>query len=109
MNVNITDDELKDYITTGKSNGKYKKLSRDRKFSEKLVNIYTLMRSVPNTEALKMYSFLHYEKLRHQKEDNLSSVRIMNGRVERLLFNETDDGIEITIIELNETHYGNKK
>lgn len=33
----------------------------------------------------------------------------MNGRVERLLFNEINDGIEITIIELNSNHYGNKK
>ena len=40
---------------------------------------------------------------------NLSSVRVMNGRVERLLFRELEDGIEITIIELNNDHYGNKK
>lgn len=109
MNVNIPDDELKDYILTGKSDGKYKKLARDKKFSEKLVNIHALMCAVPNTVALKQYSFLHYEKLRYYKEPNSSSVRIMNGRVERLIFKETEDGIEITIIEINETHYGNKK
>lgn len=40
---------------------------------------------------------------------NLSSVRVLNGRVERLLFRELEDGIEITIIELNNDHYGNKK
>jgi len=33
----------------------------------------------------------------------------MNGRVERLLFAEYENGIRITIIELNETHYGRKK
>lgn len=33
----------------------------------------------------------------------------MNGRVERLIFNELNDGIEIVVLELNVTHYGNKK
>jgi hypothetical protein len=55
---------------------------------------------------LKEYSFLHYEKLKHI---SLSSVRIINGRVERLLFKETEDGIQISLIEINENHYGNKK
>jgi hypothetical protein len=64
------------------------------------------MTSVEKTSDLVPYSYLHYEKLKHI---NLSSVRIMNNRVERLLFIENEDGIEITLIELNETHYGNKK
>ena len=29
--------------------------------------------------------------------------------VERLLFRETDDGIEVELIEIDSTHYGNKK
>ena len=33
----------------------------------------------------------------------------MNGRVERLIFTESEEGIEIEILELNTTHYGNKK
>lgn len=55
---------------------------------------------------LKDFSFLHYEQLKHV---SLSSVRIINGRVERLLFKETEDGIQISLIEINEDHYGNKK
>ena len=51
-------------------------------------------------------SFLHYEKLKY---NNLSSVRVLNNRIERLLFKELEDGIEITVIELNSDHYGNKK
>lgn len=109
MTVNITDEELEVFIRTGKSNGKYKKLARDKKFAERLVNVYTILCSVAKTEDLKPYSYLHYEQLKYQKGSIIGSVRIMNGRVERLLFNETEDGIEITIIELNDDHYGNKK
>jgi hypothetical protein len=55
---------------------------------------------------LKHFSFLHYEKLRN---DPRSSVRLVNGLVERLLFTETDDGIEVELIEIDSTYYGNKK
>ena len=58
------------------------------------------------TQELRQYSFLHYEKLAH---DPRSSIRIVNGMVERLLFTETDDGIEVELIEIDSTHYGNKK
>lgn len=34
---------------------------------------------------------------------------VINNRVERLLFRETETGLEITLIELNDDHYGNKK
>ena len=69
-------------------------------------DIYNLMRSLEHVSRLKEYSFLHYEQLKHI---SLSSVRIINGRVERLLFKEIDDGIKISLIEINENHYGNKK
>ena len=58
------------------------------------------------TQELRQYSFRHYEKLAH---DPRSSIRIVNGMVERLLFTETDDGIEVELIEIDSTHYGNKK
>ena len=64
------------------------------------------MRSLEHVSRLKEYSFLHYEQLKHI---SFSSVRIINGRVERLLFKEIDDGIKILLIEINENHYGNKK
>lgn len=69
-------------------------------------DIYNLMRSLEHISRLKEYRFLHYEQLKHI---SLSSVRIINGRVERLLFKEIDDGIKISLIEINENHYGNKK
>lgn len=106
MKVNISDKDLDELIRTGK-NSKYKKYSKDRKFMEGLARVYKVMLNVSGTNGLKLYSFLHYEKLANNL--NLSSVRVLNGRVERLLFRELEDGIEITIIELNNDHYGNKK
>lgn len=107
LNVEILDEDLSELILTGKnSKGKYKILARDKKFVIKLTDIYNLMCSVEHVSELKNYSFLHYEQLKHI---SLSSVRIINGRVERLLFKETEDGIQISLIEINENHYGNKK
>lgn len=106
MQVSISDKDLEELINTGQ-NSKYKKYSRDKKFLDGLARAYKIMQIVENTEGLRLYSYLHYEKLANNV--NLSTVRIVNGRVERLLFEETNDGIEITIIELNTQHYGNKK
>jgi plasmid maintenance system killer protein len=106
IQITFQDEDLQELITTGTNSGKYKKLTRDKKFLERLANVYRVMSSVEKTSDLESYSFLHYEKLKHV---NTSSVRIMNNRVERLLFVENENGIEITLIELNETHYGNKK
>lgn len=106
IQITIADEDLLELITTGKNSGKYEKLARDKKFVQRLANVYSTIASVEKTDDLKQYSFLHYEKLKYI---NQSSVRIMNNRVERLLFIENENGIEITIIEINETHYGNKK
>ena len=65
-----------------------------------------IMTAVADTKALNAFSYLHYEKLRGV---DVSSVRVMNNRIERVLFRETADGIVITIIDLDDTHYGNKK
>lgn len=105
MNIIFEDKDLEELILTG-TNNKYKKYTRDSRFMQALGRMYKLMQTSPNTATLGMYSFLHYEKL---KRIGLSSVRVMNGKVERVLFRETEDGIVITIIELDDTHYGNKK
>lgn len=63
------------------------------------------MYDVDKVSDLKPISFLHYEKLKYRAE---SSVRIVNRRIERLLFIEKEDGIEVTLIEIDRTHYGNK-
>lgn len=88
------------------SNREYTLLGRDRSFYDAFVNVINIMKRSTNIAEFKAYSFLHYEKLRGRPE---SSVRIKNGRVERILFTENENGIEISIIELNTTHYGNKK
>lgn len=107
LKVEILDADLRELILTGKNRkGAYKKFNHDKKFLKKLTDIYNLMCSVEHVSNLKDYSFLHYEKLKYI---SMSSVRIINGRVERLLFTETDDGIQISLIEINEDHYGNKK
>lgn len=36
-------------------------------------------------------------------------MHIKNGYVERLIVRETDEGLTLVMIELNTTHYGNKK
>ena len=76
------------------------------------------MQSQKTASNLKQYSYLHYEQLKHV---GMSSVRVINGRVERLtatevertatyciLFHELEDGIEISLIEIDETHYGQR-
>ena len=104
MKVTFEDIELENLVLTHHSR-KYKKYLRDSKFLASLDRTYYLMQSEKDTNRLANYSFLHYEKL---KGVGISSVRVMNGRVERLLFRELNDGIEISLIEMDETHYGQR-
>ena len=105
MKIAFEDKDLEELIQSG-TNRKYKKYSKDTKFMQALGRMYKNMCAAADTKALSQFSYLHYEKL---KGADLSSVRVMNGRVERVLFRETENGITITIIELDNTHYGNKK
>lgn len=107
MIVDFADNDLKELIEYGKNN-KYKKISKDKSFCSALVSVYKLLVTVENTIDLKQFSFLHYEKLKFDRSGQ-SSVRIHNGRVERLIFEEFDEGIIIVLLELNEVHYGRKK
>lgn len=107
MNVVFIDNALQELYVTGKTkDSRYKKLCRNRGFVEDYIGVVDLMVSVDKVDDLRAYSFLHYEKLKHRPE---SSVRIDNGRVERLLFTEHEDGIEIRLIEIDSNHYGNKR
>ena len=105
MQVIFEDRDLEQLIMTG-NNHKYRKYSRDLRFMQSLGRMYKIMTAVADTKALSAFSYLHYEKLR---EVDVSSVRVMNNRVERVLFREIENGIVITIIDLDDTHYGNKK
>ena len=107
MNVIFTDNALKELYEIGKTkDGRYKKLCRNKGFVEDYIAVVDLMCSVDKVDDLRMYSYLHYEKLKYRPE---SSVRIDNSRVERLLFTEHEDGIEVKLIEIDSTHYGNKR
>ena len=107
MNVLFTDNALEELYKTGKTkDSRYKKLCRNKSFIEDYIGVIDLMLSVNKVEDLKTYSYLHYEKLRYRPE---SSVRIDNRRVERLIFTEHEDGIEVRLIEIDSNHYGNKR
>ena len=84
MNVSFEDVELEKLIITHQSK-KYKKYTRDKKFLWALDRVFNDLQGVAKCSDLKQLSYLHYEQL---KKIGLSSVRVMNGRVERLLFKE---------------------
>jgi hypothetical protein len=106
MNVIIEDKDL-EYLLEGKQKGKYKKLAKDGKFLQKLIDTYDKMSYVGRAVDLAQFSYMCYEKLVGNRSGQ-SSVRIMNGRVERLIFTEHEGGVTIKLIELNQNHYGNK-
>ena len=107
MEVVFTDDALRELYEMGTTkDSQYKKLCRDRRFIAAYVQVVDTMQSVDNVRDLKNFSFLHYEKLKRRPE---SSVRIITNRVERLLFTEHENGVEIRLLEINSTHYENKR
>ena len=65
------------------------------------------MRLSERAYDLRAISFLHYEQL--AGTNGLSSIRVVNGMVERILFREFEGGIKILVLSLDNTHYGNKK
>lgn len=108
MIIFFKDIDLEELIKTGKSR-KYKDISKDKNLVRKLVKVYEIMRVATNIKDILVHSYLHYEKLRHELS-GISSVRPFgNQRIERLLFVENEDTITIEILELDNTHYGNKK
>ena len=102
----LEDTDLEELITTGR-NSKYKKYTRNAKFMKALATAYNYMRLVDVASDLRAISFLHYEQL--AGTNGMSSIRVVNGMVERILFREFDGGINITVLSLDDTHYGNKK
>ena len=104
MEVWFDDVELEKLVISHQSK-KYKKYTRDKKFLWALDRVFNDLQGVAKCSDLKQLSYLHYEQL---KRIGLSSVRVMNGRVERLLFQELENGIKIIVIELDESHYGTR-
>lgn len=107
MEITFKDPALAEIYNTGTTKtSKYKKLCRDKELVAGYRRAVDIMRVADCADKLRIYSFLHYEKLKYRIE---SSVRIVNGRVERLLFVETKNGIEVELIEIDPNHYGKKR
>ena len=104
MKVTFEDIDLENLVLTHRSR-KYKKYQRDGKFLAALDRVFDDLRAAAKTVDLHLISYLHYEKL---KGASMSSVRVMTGRVERILFHEYEEGIEISIIEMDNMHYGQR-
>lgn len=107
MKVDFEDMDLKELIETGR-NRHYREVACSKVLMSGLRNAYKVMLAVQNAQSLGRYSFLHYERLRYQYS-GLSSVRLSNSSPVRLIFSEHDEGITISLVKLDCTHYGNKK
>ncbi len=103
----VAEGDLRELITTG-SNRKYKDIVRNAKLFDGLMRAVKIMANAESLDEMKKYSFLHYEQLRYQYS-GLSSVRLSNSYVHRLIFEEKEDKITLKLIEIDDTHYGNKK
>lgn len=101
------DGDLKELMETG-TNRRYKNIVRNKELIDGFHRAVDTMKAAENIEALKNISFLHYEKLKYELS-GLSSVRLSNRYVHRLIFEEKDDLITLKLIEIDDTHYGNKK
>jgi len=102
----IADGDLLELITTGK-NRRYREVERNNDLLSGLKKAVAIMLSVNNAQELKTFSYLHYEKLKYEYS-GLSSVRLNNRFVHRLIFEEFEDSISLKLIEIDATHYGNK-
>lgn len=105
MNVLMTDD-LKELYLTGQSKV-YRDVERNPELLKGFTRAVDLMMASATVNDLKRLSFLHYEQLKHQYS-GFSSVRLSNRYIHRLLFIESLSGIEIRLINIDDTHYGNK-
>lgn len=106
MHIIFEDEALRELYETGYSR-KYKKFSLNPPKVQAYIEIIDLLSNISAAFNIKDFSSLHYEKLKHNYS-GFSSVRIMNGAIERLIFREEEDTITISLIEINENHYGNK-
>lgn len=103
----IVEGDLKELLTTGR-NRKYREIERNVLLMNGLKRVVQIMMAAESPDELNSFSFLHYEKLKYGFR-GWSSVRLSNSYVHRLLFEELDDPIGLKLIEIDKTHYGNKK
>ena len=98
--------DLLDLYLTGRSR-RYREVSRNRELMYGFLRAVKLMSDAKDVNELSGVSSLHYEKLKYSLS-GYSSVRLSNRYVHRLLFREGPDGLEVCLIEIDDTHYGNK-
>lgn len=110
MRIIFKDNDLEELVLYGsKATGKkYRKYARDPRFLKALNYQIAFIRAASTFESLLHIAPLHYERLKHEMA-GYSSFRVSNDRVERVICVEQEDEIELEIITLDTTHYGNKK
>ena len=105
MNVKMSDELLNLY--TYRHSKEYRDVERNPELLNGYIRAVNTMKGATDINVLRSYSYLHYERLKYELSD-YSSVRWSNRYVHRLLFTETEDGIEVKLIDIDDTHYGNK-
>lgn len=105
MKVYIEDAEDSDLIAllSGKCLGRYRKLRSDADFLNNLNQVKKILEQAGSVRDLSCYKRLHYEQLRHEMS-GMSSIRIGYKSPWRMVFRETDEGLCIIIIDIN-NHY----
>ena len=98
--------ELLELFSTGRSK-RYKDVARNPVLYGGFVRAVDAMFSVQSIDELRNISALHYERLRYNLS-GYSSVRLSNSYVHRLLFTESEDGLKVELIQIDNTHYGKK-
>ena len=101
------DNDLLELYKTGK-NARYKEVARNIVLMRGFLRAVNAMMIAGSMNELRGISYLHYEQLRHDYS-GLSSVRLSNSYVHRLIFRESEEGISIELITIDDTHYGNKR
>lgn len=105
MRVSMDADLYKLYTTS--DNRKYKEICKNKELLSGFFRAVNAMMAAKDTNELKNISYLHYEQLRYQYS-GLSSVRLSNRYVHRLIFMENNDELTLQLLEIDNTHYGNK-
>ena len=98
--------ELLELYSTGRSK-RYKDVARNPVLYGGFVRAVDAMFSVQSIDELRNISVLHYERLGYNLS-GYSSVRLSNSYVHRLLFTESEDGLKVELIQIDNTHYGKK-
>lgn len=105
MKVTMSEDLLELYLTG--TSRKYRDVSRNQDLSRGFFRAVKSLSDAKDIDELSGLSFLHYERLKYSLS-GYSSVRLSNRYVHRLLFRVREDEVEVCLIEIDDTHYGNK-